>query len=207
MNSIGERIFELRKSKGLSQGDLADKLNISRQTVSKWENNMSAPEIEKLVMLGDIFGVSIDYIIKGEQAETGPSPTMVTERIIIKEKTKKTDAKKAVGIGLLIASAALLPLSVESLAAYCISVVMAVVGIIVLVLKTKAEIYVLWSLYIAATLFCTFSTAISPLHFFFKSYYQFSEFSLVHIFDLLFLLAFFIIAIRTYKLIKNKKHK
>ncbi len=66
------------------------------------------------------------------------------------------------------------------------------------------ELYVLWSLYIAATLFCTFATAISPLHFFYKSYYEFSEFSLVHVFDLIFLLVFFILALRTYKLIKNK---
>ncbi len=201
MNSVGERIFELRKSKVLSQGDLANKLNVSRQTVSKWENNMSAPEIEKLIMLSDIFDVTVDYILKGERAEKEIPPTVVTERIIIQEKNKNMDAIKLSGIGIIITAFLLLLVTAE---AFWISSAMVLIGIILLVLKTKAELYVLWSLYIAATLFCTFATAISPLHFFYKSYYEFSEFSLVHVFDLIFLLVFFILALRTYKVIKNK---
>ncbi len=204
MNSIGERIFELRKSKGLSQGELADKLNVSRQTVSKWENNMSAPEIEKLIMLSDIFGVSVDYIIRGEHTEKEIPPTVVTERIIIQEKNKNMDAIKLSGIGFIIAAFLLLLVTAE---AFWISSAMVLIGIILLVLKTKAELCVLWSLYIAATLLCTYATAISPLHFFYKDYYQFSEFSLVHVFDLLFLAVFFILALRTYKVIKNKKQR
>lgn len=204
MNSIGERIFELRKSKGLSQGDLADKLNISRQTVSKWENNISSPEIEKLIMLSDIFCVSVDYIIRGEPTEKEVPPTMVTERIIIQEKNKNTDPIKLSGIGIIIAAFLLLLVTAE---AFWISSAMVLIGIILLVLKTKAELYVLWALYITLVLFCTFATAISPLHYFYRSYYHFSEFSWVYVFDFLFLLAFFILALRTYKFIKNKKEK
>ena len=65
---IGERIQELRKTKGLSQEQLAEVLNVSRQAVSKWEGDQSLPEIEKLVEMSTLFGVSIDYILKGETA-------------------------------------------------------------------------------------------------------------------------------------------
>ncbi len=67
MTGFGERIYELRNKNNMSQGDLADKLDVSRQTISKWENNMCLPETEKLVQLSEIFGVSTDYILKGEE--------------------------------------------------------------------------------------------------------------------------------------------
>jgi len=63
--NIEERIRELRKSKGLSQEELAEILGVSRQAVSKWESGQSLPEIEKLIAMGDLYGVTIDYILKG----------------------------------------------------------------------------------------------------------------------------------------------
>lgn len=56
----------------MSQGDLAEKLDVSRQTISKWENGMCMPETEKLIQLSDIFTVSTDYILKGEDKSTEP---------------------------------------------------------------------------------------------------------------------------------------
>lgn len=67
--TLGETIFNLRKSKGLSQERLADELNVARQTVSKWELDQSVPDIAYLVKLSDFFGVSVDYLVKGEQVE------------------------------------------------------------------------------------------------------------------------------------------
>ncbi len=67
LTSFGERIYELRNKNNMSQGDLANKLDVSRQTISKWENNMCLPETEKLVQLSEIFNISIDYILKGEE--------------------------------------------------------------------------------------------------------------------------------------------
>ena len=66
--TIEERIQELRKSKGLSQEQLAEVVGVSRQAISKWESGQSMPEIEKLMALSDLFGVSIDFILKGETA-------------------------------------------------------------------------------------------------------------------------------------------
>ncbi|PET60584.1 helix-turn-helix domain-containing protein [Bacillus cereus] len=65
---FGEKLFRLRKEKGLSQEALAEKLNTTRQAVSKWENGQGFPETEKLIMIGNVFEVSLDYLLK-ETAE------------------------------------------------------------------------------------------------------------------------------------------
>lgn len=65
---FGEKLFKLRKEKGLSQEALAEKLNTTRQAVSKWENAQGFPETEKLIMIGNVFEVSLDYLLK-ETAE------------------------------------------------------------------------------------------------------------------------------------------
>lgn len=62
--TFGEKLIKLRKEKGLSQEALAEKLHTSRQAVSKWENGQGYPETEKLLMIGNIFGVSMDYLLK-----------------------------------------------------------------------------------------------------------------------------------------------
>ncbi|OZU89427.1 transcriptional regulator [Virgibacillus indicus] len=62
--TFGEKLFKIRKEKGLSQEALAEKLNTSRQAISKWENGQGYPETEKLLMIGNIFEVSMDYLLK-----------------------------------------------------------------------------------------------------------------------------------------------
>ena len=64
--TLGERLARLRAQAGLSQDDLAERLDVSRQSVSKWENNISVPDLDKLVKLGEVFGVSLDELVKGE---------------------------------------------------------------------------------------------------------------------------------------------
>ena len=64
--SFGERLTTLRKSKGLSQEQLAERLNLTRQTISKWELDQSTPDMDYLVALSDYFEVTTDYLIKGE---------------------------------------------------------------------------------------------------------------------------------------------
>ncbi|WP_216358473.1 helix-turn-helix domain-containing protein [Weissella confusa] len=63
MLAIGEKIKELRLASGWSQGDLATRVLVSRQSVSKWENNITVPDIEKLVDLSELFDVSLDELI------------------------------------------------------------------------------------------------------------------------------------------------
>lgn len=61
--NIAEKIVLLRKKKGISQEELANELNTSRQAISKWENNQSTPDLEKLVALSKYFNVTTDYLL------------------------------------------------------------------------------------------------------------------------------------------------
>ena len=78
--SLGTTISRLRTEKKLSQGDLADTLGVSRQSVSKWETDASVPELDKLVKLSQLFGVTLDELVTGETAKESeplsPSPSL-----------------------------------------------------------------------------------------------------------------------------------
>lgn len=63
--TIADRIQNLRKGKGISQEELADKIGVSRQTISKWESEQSVPDMDKVVLMSDYFGVTTDYLLKG----------------------------------------------------------------------------------------------------------------------------------------------
>ena len=65
--NIADRIQYLRKQKGLSQEELADMVGVSRQSVSKWESEQSIPDLEKIIIMSDIFEVTTDYILKGAE--------------------------------------------------------------------------------------------------------------------------------------------
>lgn len=63
--NMADRIQYLRKTKGLSQEELANKVGVSRQAVSKWESGQSTPDIEKIIIMSELFEVTTDYILKG----------------------------------------------------------------------------------------------------------------------------------------------
>ncbi len=63
--NIADRIQYLRKQKNYSQEELADELGVSRQSVSKWESEQSKPDLEKIILMSDLFEVTTDYILKG----------------------------------------------------------------------------------------------------------------------------------------------
>lgn len=67
--NLGENIYRLRTEKNLSQGDLAEVLEVSRQSVSKWENNSAVPDLEKLIKMAQIFGITIDELVTGHSKE------------------------------------------------------------------------------------------------------------------------------------------
>ena len=61
--TLSEKITALRTGRKLSQGDVAERLDVSRQSVSKWETGQSVPELDKIVRLADLFGVSVDELV------------------------------------------------------------------------------------------------------------------------------------------------
>ena len=72
--NLGENIYRFRTAKNMSQGDLADALEVSRQSVSKWENNAAVPELEKLVKMAHIFGITLDEMVSGAESPSSPKP-------------------------------------------------------------------------------------------------------------------------------------
>ena len=63
---LADKLIDLRKKNGWSQEDLADKLGVSRQSISKWESAQSVPDMNRILKLSEIFGVSTDYLLKDE---------------------------------------------------------------------------------------------------------------------------------------------
>ena len=72
--TLGEKIQKLRKQRGLSQEALAEKVTVTRQTISKWELGQSTPDLDFIAQLSDIFNVSSDYLIKDELTEPDELP-------------------------------------------------------------------------------------------------------------------------------------
>ena len=77
--SLGETIYRLRTEKNLSQGDLAELLEVSRQSVSKWENDSAVPDLAKIVKLSEVFEVSLDELVKGENTSQKKDKTQSQE--------------------------------------------------------------------------------------------------------------------------------
>ena len=78
--TFGEKLKEARKKAGLSQEEFAEKISVSRSAVAKWETDKSYPDIHSLLMVGNLFGVSLDTLIKGDIE-------------IMKEKVEETKVK------------------------------------------------------------------------------------------------------------------
>ena len=81
--NIADRIQNLRKLKGISQEELADKIGVSRQAVSKWESEQSLPDMDKVIIMSDYFEVTTDYILKGIESEKQADIKIVNANIFV----------------------------------------------------------------------------------------------------------------------------
>ena len=176
MTSIGERIYDLRNRNNMSQGNLADKLDVSRQTISKWENNMCLPEAEKLLQLSEIFGVSIDYIMKGE---SDTNPTQEPVYIYVKDPDSESSSKynerivrKYVGIVLGVVGGLLtIVFALESSLFGFVTAPLTILGILMAVNLKHPWLIASWIAYIVIMSCSTYFTALNPLSFFFTIFY------------------------------------
>ena len=81
--NVSDRIQNLRKARGISQEELADKIGVSRQSVSKWESEQSLPDIDRVIIMSEFFGVTTDYILKGIENETQTAEKAVNANIFV----------------------------------------------------------------------------------------------------------------------------
>lgn len=91
--SIGERITDLRKAQNLSQGQLADALEISRQAVSKWENDQASPDTLKLIKLAEILDTEVEYLATGRKPVYEEAPIILN---MVKKVDKVVEVEKIV---------------------------------------------------------------------------------------------------------------
>ena len=101
------KLYNLRKQKGLSQEELANRLNVSRQTISKWEVGDSTPDMEKLIAISDLFEISLDELVLDkatsgieENAPKSEFASDIKEKLFTADNKKK--AKKVLKIGAII---------------------------------------------------------------------------------------------------------
>lgn len=90
---FSEKILSLRKSRGLTQEQLAEKLNVSRQSVSKWESGQAIPELETIVALCRVFDITTDYLLKPSEMDELSIKTEMLEKqqqlLLIREQRYK----------------------------------------------------------------------------------------------------------------------
>lgn len=144
--NLGENIYKYRTQKNLSQGDLADSLDVSRQSVSKWENNNAVPELEKLVKMSELFGISLDELV-GKDAPPA----------LHQEKPRGIDLtnvppRKIIGIVLLICALLVLYIQQANHTGFYWVLPYAVCGIICLKCHHHAGFLCLYALYLFAWL-------------------------------------------------------
>ena len=101
--SLGQRLIELRKEKKLSQEEVAGKLNVTRQTVSKWETDQSTPDFDKILPLCELYGISTEELITGKKVVIQEEKQEKTKEEIISDTLeKKSKRVKGLVIGILI---------------------------------------------------------------------------------------------------------
>lgn len=158
--TLGEKICTLRTGKGLSQEDLAQRLEVSRQSVSKWETGQSVPDLEKIIRLADLFGVSVDELVREGERPQPPQPE--PQVVYVKEKREWTAAQK-VGICLLAAGGAitLLGLAYGGVLSL-VGVALLVLGLPLLLAKKHPWIALGWTCIVLSLLVLNPHTSVTP---------------------------------------------
>lgn len=104
--TLGEKILSLRTARDMSQDDLAEKLEVSRQSVSKWETGQSTPDLDKIIRLADLFGTSVDELVREEERPQPPEPPQPQVVYVEREKRGLTPIQ-TVGVVMEVSGAAL----------------------------------------------------------------------------------------------------
>lgn len=117
--NLGENIYRLRTEKHMSQGDLADALEVSRQSVSKWENNSATPELDKLIKMSGLFDVSLDALVGNTAQERdaevpGNIPAPPVQQVIVQTHFRPLAVRQILGIVLICVGFLFLPFALSA---------------------------------------------------------------------------------------------
>ena len=126
--TLGEKILDLRTQKEMSQEELAAALEVSRQSVSKWETNQSVPDLDKIIRLADLFGVTVDQLVREGERPEPPEPPE-PQVVYVAEGRRGLTGPQKLGVCLEVLGAILLLLGMAALGA-----IVAVIGAALMIL-------------------------------------------------------------------------
>lgn len=158
--NLGEKINHLRLENNMSQGDLANALGVSRQSVSKWETNTSIPELEKLVGMSEVFNVSLDELIRGAKPEEIKSEPHHSDMDVRKS---GLPAQKIIGLiilGIGIIAFLFFSLLAGPLFALIFSSPLFVCAVICLIVNKHTVLWCCWALYLLIYAYLRYATGI-----------------------------------------------
>ncbi|MBQ3979653.1 MAG: helix-turn-helix transcriptional regulator [Lachnospiraceae bacterium] len=153
---LADKIIDERKKNGWSQEDLADKLGVSRQSVSKWESAQSIPDLQRILEMSKLFGVSTDYLLKDEEGDRGSfeaeDPGEIRRRVSMEEANDFLAAnegfakKVSLGVAMIISGVVLLLVAVALQSGNVIPVsenAAAGIGVVLLLLLVAAALAII----------------------------------------------------------------
>ena len=160
--TLGEKIYKFRTDKNLSQGDLSDMLGVSRQSVSKWENDAATPDLDKIIQLAEVFGTSIDELVK-DNAATLPKTEEPQTTVIIK-KESAFPPRKIVGTILLSLSAVITVVLLAAgggISGLILSSPLILCGLVCFIFKKNVGLWCAWAVFFAVDMFLRMATGTS----------------------------------------------
>lgn len=156
--SLGTNISRLRAEHHLSQGDLAEALAVSRQSVSKWETDSSVPDLDKLVKLSQVFDVTLDELVMG--AEPQPKVEAPSQQVVV---SHRMPGRKIAGTILFCMGflAFLIPTVLGGiLTGLLLAVPFLVCGIICFLAQKRPGLWCAWAVYLLACIICYYGTGL-----------------------------------------------
>ena len=161
--TLGEKNYKLRTERNLSQGDLSEILEVSRQSVSKWENGAATPDLDKIIRLSEVFGITIDELVKNEEVSVSVSEEPEKPVVIIK-KESSFPPRKIIGTVLLSLS---LIVTVVLLAAgggisgLVLSSPLILCGLVCFIFKKNIGLWCFWAVFFCVDIYLRVATGTS----------------------------------------------
>ena len=197
---LGEKLYFYRTRAELSQGELAERLEVSRQSVSKWETGASIPELDKLVRICDVYGITLDELVKGDPAEASeqnepedvpetdtprPVPAPPADRMASRDRALSDHRRKMAAIILLCFGAALFLLPAVfglGFAGLVPAIPFLLCGGVCMAFRRYVGLWCAWVVYACVSVYIGVCTGTYPFSFIaYIRYYQLLEGQNIHI--------------------------
>ena len=164
--TLGERIYSLRTARNLSQDALAEVLEVSRQSVSKWETDASVPDLDKLVKLSEYFGLTLDELVKGEKSGAPEAPEEAAPRTgeLTVGVELNLEGRVRIAVGGVLLGFSLLAILFYGLEAGLLLLPVLLAGVGCFIFKRHTALWCLWLAWLGSAALWPWATGVSWLN-------------------------------------------